>query len=147
MGMLLLGHRYYDSSTGRFLTRDPIKDGRNWYVYCDNNPVDGADQESTIHIVVSIGPDGLGTGKEFADKDDIIQDIDGSYMLAEGGELIRELPVSNRPAGKHERQPNGTRKLTGIEHKPYRGKNYPVTRGKDGGEAGRRGTWLHSYNK
>jgi RHS repeat-associated protein len=32
-GLMLLGHRYYDSSTGRFLTRDPIKDGRNWYAY------------------------------------------------------------------------------------------------------------------
>jgi hypothetical protein len=39
----LLGHRYYDSSTGRFLTRDPIKDGRNWYTYCDNDPVNGTD--------------------------------------------------------------------------------------------------------
>jgi hypothetical protein len=30
---LLLGHRYYDPSVGRFLTRDRVKDGRNWYVY------------------------------------------------------------------------------------------------------------------
>ena len=38
-GLMLLGHRYYDASTGRFLTRDPIKDGRNWYAYCGNNPL------------------------------------------------------------------------------------------------------------
>ncbi len=44
-GLKLLGHRYYDASTGRFLTRDPIKDGRNWYVYCDSDPVGGADPE------------------------------------------------------------------------------------------------------
>jgi len=42
-GLRLLGHRYYDSSTGRFLTRDPIKDGRNWYVYCGNDPINSAD--------------------------------------------------------------------------------------------------------
>jgi RHS repeat-associated protein len=42
-GLRLLGHRYYDSSTGRFLTRDPIKDGRNWYAYCDSDPINGAD--------------------------------------------------------------------------------------------------------
>jgi RHS repeat-associated protein len=42
-GLQLLGHRYYDASTGRFLTRDPIKDGRNWYSYCDNNPVTRVD--------------------------------------------------------------------------------------------------------
>jgi len=38
-GLKLLGHRYYDASTGRFLSRDPIKDGRNWYVYCANKPI------------------------------------------------------------------------------------------------------------
>ena len=32
-GLMLLGHRFYDPSVGRFLTRDPIKDGRNWYGY------------------------------------------------------------------------------------------------------------------
>jgi len=42
-GYKLLGHRYYDSSTGRFLSRDPIKDGRNWYAYCGNNPIAAAD--------------------------------------------------------------------------------------------------------
>ena len=44
-GLKLLGHRYYDPSTGRFLTRDPAKDGRNWYGYCRNNPVVGVDPE------------------------------------------------------------------------------------------------------
>ena len=40
---MLLGHRYYDPNAGRFLTRDPEKDGRNWYVYCDNNPLKNID--------------------------------------------------------------------------------------------------------
>ena len=35
-GFQLLGHRYYDPSTGRFLTRDPAKDGQNWFACCDN---------------------------------------------------------------------------------------------------------------
>jgi RHS repeat-associated protein len=38
-GLKLLGNRYYDAEIGRFITKDPIKDGRNWYAYCDNNPV------------------------------------------------------------------------------------------------------------
>ena len=42
-GLKLLGHRYYDPSTGRFLTRDPAKDGRNWYEYCANNPLRAVD--------------------------------------------------------------------------------------------------------
>ncbi|KXK15840.1 MAG: RHS repeat-associated core domain-containing protein [Fimbriimonadaceae bacterium] len=44
-GLKLLGHRYYDPSTGRFLTRDPVKDGRNWYSYFENNPLKWADPE------------------------------------------------------------------------------------------------------
>jgi RHS repeat-associated protein len=38
-GYKLLGHRYYDPEIGRFLTRDPAQDGRNWFAYCDNDPV------------------------------------------------------------------------------------------------------------
>ncbi len=42
-GLKLLGHRYYDPTTGRFLSRDPAKDGWNWYVYCGNDPITSAD--------------------------------------------------------------------------------------------------------
>jgi RHS repeat-associated protein len=38
-GLQLLGHRYYDPSLGRFITRDPAMDGNNWYAYCQNNPM------------------------------------------------------------------------------------------------------------
>jgi RHS repeat-associated protein len=46
-GLKLLGHRYYDPSTGRFLTRDPAKDGRNWYGYGGgrNSPVSLTDPD------------------------------------------------------------------------------------------------------
>lgn len=56
-GLKLLGHRYYEADTGRFLTRDPIKDGRNWYGYCENGPVNFADVdgEAPISIVTAIG--------------------------------------------------------------------------------------------
>ena len=52
-GLKLLGHRYYDSSTGRFLTRDPAKDGSNWYAYCGNNPTTLTDPQGlTVWSVV-----------------------------------------------------------------------------------------------
>ena len=38
-----LRNRYYDPSTGSFITEDPIKDGNNWYGYCAGNPVNGWD--------------------------------------------------------------------------------------------------------
>ena len=31
--------RYYNPVNGRFLSEDPARDGYNWYVYCNNNPL------------------------------------------------------------------------------------------------------------
>jgi RHS repeat-associated protein len=42
-GLMLLGHRYYDCATGRFISQDPDQDGWNWYAYCGNNPLGGVD--------------------------------------------------------------------------------------------------------
>ena len=50
-GLMLLGHRYYDPSTGRFLSRDPIRAGLNWYTYCGNDPVNGSDPTGEIKVV------------------------------------------------------------------------------------------------
>ena len=38
-GNIYLRARYYNSTTGRFISEDPAKDGVNWYVYCGGNPV------------------------------------------------------------------------------------------------------------
>jgi len=42
-GLKQLGHRLYDPVAGRFVTKDPIKHGRNWYAYCDNNALKSID--------------------------------------------------------------------------------------------------------
>jgi len=34
-----LGARYYDPAIGRFITKDPARDGANWYAYAGNDPV------------------------------------------------------------------------------------------------------------
>ena len=38
-GFIYLRARYYNPAIGRFINEDPIRDGLNWYVYCNNNPV------------------------------------------------------------------------------------------------------------
>ncbi len=53
-GLMLLGHRYYDSSTVRFLSRDPIKHGRNWYGYCGNNPLARVDTTGNVGVAIGI---------------------------------------------------------------------------------------------
>ncbi len=51
-GYKLLGHRYYDPETGRFLSRDPAFSGRNWFAYCGNNPLKYADPEGESWRVI-----------------------------------------------------------------------------------------------
>ncbi len=42
-GLVLMGHRYYDTRIGRFLSQDPIGDGDNWYAYAGNSPTNAID--------------------------------------------------------------------------------------------------------
>ena len=61
-GLKLLGHRYYDPSTGRFITRDPAADGTNWYAYCGNSPTNALDPTGlggpSIHHASPMDEDG-----------------------------------------------------------------------------------------
>ena len=38
-GLYYFNARYYDSTLGRFISADPARQGLNWYVYCNNNPL------------------------------------------------------------------------------------------------------------
>ena len=44
--------RFYDSTQGRMLGKDPIKRGLNPYPYCDNDPVDYTDPTGEIPSIV-----------------------------------------------------------------------------------------------
>jgi len=58
-GLKHLGARYYDSTTGRFLSRDPIKDGRNWYGYCYANPLNLFDATGLEPAPAEFAPEAL----------------------------------------------------------------------------------------
>ena len=47
-GLVLMGHRYFDPRTGRFITQDPAGDGDNWYSYADNSPVNAVDPDGLM---------------------------------------------------------------------------------------------------
>jgi len=46
--LVLMGHRYYDSRTGRFISQDPAGSGDNWYAYAGNDPVDNTDPTGLV---------------------------------------------------------------------------------------------------
>ncbi|MBC7327922.1 RHS repeat-associated core domain-containing protein [bacterium] len=41
--LMKVGARFYDPFIGRWIQKDPILDGFNWFVYCDNDPVNRVD--------------------------------------------------------------------------------------------------------
>ncbi len=44
-GLVYMRARYYEPGTGRFVSEDPAKQGKNWYSYCSNNPIGKVDHD------------------------------------------------------------------------------------------------------
>jgi hypothetical protein len=61
----------YDTSTGRFISRDPIRDGYNWYTYCQNDPINDVDPKGLQRTQAGVAETaanhaGLGTGTDMS---------------------------------------------------------------------------------
>lgn len=46
-GLIYMRARYYEPTTGRFVSEDPAVQGINWFVYCGNNPLNKIDGSGT----------------------------------------------------------------------------------------------------
>jgi RHS repeat-associated protein len=55
-GLTYMRARYYESSTGRFISQDPGRQGGNWFAYCGNNPVDHIDTDGKdwIDVILAV---------------------------------------------------------------------------------------------
>jgi RHS repeat-associated protein len=49
-GLIYFNARYYDPTTGRFLTEDPSRKGVNWYAYCENDPINKTDPTGKVPV-------------------------------------------------------------------------------------------------
>ena len=73
------------------MTRDRIKDGRNWYAYCDNNPIARTDPSGLKAEVPKAPPTKMG--------DRLIDNVEEAERRKKESEDRRERPVANFPAG------------------------------------------------
>jgi RHS repeat-associated protein len=44
-GLVYMRARYYEPTTGRFISEDPARDGMNWYLFADGDPVNRVDAD------------------------------------------------------------------------------------------------------
>jgi RHS repeat-associated protein len=68
-GLVYMRARYYDPGTGRFISQDAASDGRNWFVYCQNDPINFADQTGQSALLILnllLGGIGVAIGYAFA---------------------------------------------------------------------------------
>ncbi|MGI6540493.1 MAG: RHS repeat domain-containing protein [Bacillota bacterium] len=61
-GLYYFGARYYDPEAGRFTSRDPAKDGLNWYAYCRQNPLIYVDPDGECPLPIITGAIGAAAG-------------------------------------------------------------------------------------
>ncbi|MBI5705635.1 MAG: RHS repeat-associated core domain-containing protein [Armatimonadetes bacterium] len=52
-GLIYMRARYYEPWTGRFVSEDPARDGFNYFVYGDSNPVSGVDPNGKAFVLDS----------------------------------------------------------------------------------------------
>lgn len=77
-GLYYAQARYYDSHTGRMISEDPVRAGRNWYAYCYNDPI--------LHM----DPSGL-----LPDWEEVAEDIDYYAKIVEkwAQEELPKIPL------------------------------------------------------
>ena len=100
IGLVLMGHRYYDTRIGRFITQDPIQAGRNWYSYVNNNPVNAADP---LGLLAQPFQDPDGTSLQQMMQDTVANGgLPGeTYDVTQGGKVVNTFTIPEQIGFNH----------------------------------------------
>ncbi|MBC8104738.1 MAG: hypothetical protein H7Z41_19360 [Cytophagales bacterium] len=114
------------AGTGRFSSRDSVQDGRNWYAYCDSDPVSAVDPNGLAKIYVAYRPAAtLGWNKGYPVFIIVVDEASGQTWTIAGGPQnqgsLSPDPIVDRSG------PAGTNPTTGLPN--YDGVNPGVLPG------------------
>ena len=115
-GFIYLRQRYYDPQVGRFISEDTVKDGQNWYLYTNNNPIMYIDPTGLDALAVPGGiVEGFFTGSfELSPAGILIPIFIWIFKPLEAGETeedLAELKKSARPIGPQPPEPEPPNKF------------------------------------
>lgn len=115
-GFIYLRGRYYNPATGRFINEDPIRDGLNWYTYCNNDPINFVDSSGLDAIVItsdaaaassSFGP--------FGHTSAIYQNVDGKWFYTYwGNNAVAVIAMPDTIVGENGLQQNSMGSLSSF---------------------------------
>ncbi len=110
-GLTLFAHRYYDSGTGRFLTRDPLgyAGGSNLYAYAANNPVMLADPSGFCPTTDRDIHPGMYAGTEQSQMAGAMtQNLQNTVVMAAAGAALTIIGATFQGASVAEETAEGT---------------------------------------
>jgi len=95
-------NRFYNPNTRQFITQDPIKDGMNWYVYCEANPLTRVDWLGLKPVSIRSYVESRGGEVSRLYYDDFFNAVSVTFILNNraisvtmSGENSHELTVKN----------------------------------------------------
>ncbi len=92
-GLLYMGARWYDPSSARFLSPDPMQQNNNYYAYCQNNPTTNIDPSGLYNDYYGYGYSYGGYG--YDDYNDFYHGYDSYTPQLPSG--MPEYPLANNP--------------------------------------------------
>ncbi|MCG8572644.1 MAG: RHS repeat-associated core domain-containing protein [Spirochaetes bacterium] len=137
IGLQYAMNRYMDPEIGRFISEDPAKDGLNWYVYANNNPLrwidptglyddDGYSDEVSLDDLNNSGsnrgPSPTGTEDGSGDDDDDGDDKKDDEEKDPGKEAKSEDKVKDPVEFEKEKQKKANKEAI-IAAKEFNSKN------------------------